>query len=116
MLCFQLIFDYESEIIPTNLHPQPPRRAKSLMHLYVPVEDYDCPKEMFFENETAFTSDGSDSLLSASKCQKKLEKNTHEYTNINENVNRVILNTIMDARERNQQEQVKVKRLKSRGS
>lgn len=62
----------ELEIIPSNLHPQPPRKARSLIHLFIPAEDYDyCNnKEMFFENETAFTSEeGSDSLLSASKCQ-----------------------------------------------
>lgn len=60
----------ENEIIPSELHPQPPRRAKSLVHLFVPSEDYYyCPKELFFENETPYTStDGSDSLLSASKC------------------------------------------------
>ncbi|XP_066261828.1 uncharacterized protein mwh isoform X1 [Euwallacea similis] len=60
----------EGEIIPSDLHPQPPRRTKSLMHLFVPSEDYYyCPKELFFENETPYTStDGSDSLLSASKC------------------------------------------------
>ncbi|XP_022905139.1 uncharacterized protein [Onthophagus taurus] len=68
-------YDYESEIIPTNLHPQPPRKSKSMVHLYVPSEDYDCPKE-FFENETAFSSEeGSDSLLSASKCIPKYNKN-----------------------------------------
>ncbi|XP_076259772.1 multiple wing hairs isoform X2 [Rhynchophorus ferrugineus] len=59
----------ESEIIPTDLHPQPPRRAKSLVHLFVPSEDYYyCPKELFFENETPYTStEGSDSLLSSAK-------------------------------------------------
>lgn len=61
----------EIEIIPSNLHPPPPRRTKSLVHLFIPAEDYDYGnKELFFENETAFTSDeGSDSLLSASKYQ-----------------------------------------------
>ncbi|XP_030745278.1 uncharacterized protein LOC115874313 [Sitophilus oryzae] len=59
----------ETEIIPSELHPQPPRRAKSLVHLFVPTEDYYyCPKELFFENETPYTStEGSDSLLSISK-------------------------------------------------
>ncbi|KAI4456664.1 formin-like protein [Holotrichia oblita] len=69
--------DYESEIIPTNLHPQPPRKTRSMVHLYVPSEDYDCPKEIFFENETAFSSEqGSDSLLSASKCLPKFNRNS----------------------------------------
>uniref|UniRef100_A0AAR5PJC6 GBD/FH3 domain-containing protein n=1 Tax=Dendroctonus ponderosae TaxID=77166 RepID=A0AAR5PJC6_DENPD len=60
----------DNEIIPAELHPLPPRRAKSLVHLFVPSEDYYyCPKELFFENETPYTStEGSDSLLSASKC------------------------------------------------
>lgn len=63
----------ESEIIPSNLQPQPPRKTRSLVHLYIPSEDYDYNhKEMFFENETMFTSEeGSDSLLSASKCIPK---------------------------------------------
>lgn len=61
----------EIEIIPSNLHPPPPRRTKSLVHLFIPAEDYDYGnKELFFENETAFTSEeGSDSLLSTSKYQ-----------------------------------------------
>ncbi|KAJ8915102.1 hypothetical protein NQ315_000354 [Exocentrus adspersus] len=68
-----VIVTNENEIVPSNLHPQPPRKARSLMHLFIPAEDYDyCNKEMFFENETAFTSEeGSDSLLSASKCLEK---------------------------------------------
>lgn len=59
----------ENEIIPSNLHPQPPRKTKSLVQLFLPMEEYEyCNKELFFENETAFTSDeGSDSLLSGSK-------------------------------------------------
>ncbi|CAH0564231.1 unnamed protein product [Brassicogethes aeneus] len=72
--------DNETEIIPTNIYPQPPRKARSLVHLFHPAEDYDyCNnKELFFENETAFTSEeGSDSLLSASRCQlPKLERDS----------------------------------------
>lgn len=65
----QSLFEKENEIIPTILHPQPPRRTRSLVHLFIPAEDYDYDKkEIFFENETTFTSEeGSDSLLSASK-------------------------------------------------
>ncbi|RZC41257.1 Drf FH3 and/or DUF724 domain containing protein [Asbolus verrucosus] len=61
----------ELEIVPSNLHPPPPRRTRSLVHLFIPAEDYDYGnKELFFENETAFTSEeGSDSLLSTSKYQ-----------------------------------------------
>lgn len=69
----QMTVDYsnEMEIVPSNLHPQPPRRTKSLIHLFIPNEDYEYTnKELFFENETAYTSEeGSDSLLSASKYQ-----------------------------------------------
>lgn len=83
----------EAEIVPSNLHPQPPRKTRSLVHLYIPTEDYDYhQKEIIFENESPYQSDeSSDSLLSASKCveQKKVHNN-----------NRDILNTIMDARER----------------
>ncbi|KAF5285565.1 hypothetical protein FQR65_LT13199 [Abscondita terminalis] len=70
------IFDSETEIVPANLQPQPPRRTKSLVHLYVPTEDYAYSKEIFFENETPYTSDeGSDSLLSASKYRlPRIEK------------------------------------------
>lgn len=59
----------EHEIIPSNLHPQPPRKTRSLVHLFLPMEEFEyCNKELFFENETAFTSEeGSDSLLSGSK-------------------------------------------------
>lgn len=65
----QSLLEKENEIIPANLHPQPPRRTRSLVHLFIPAEDYDYDnKEIFFENETTFTSEeGSDSLLSASK-------------------------------------------------
>ncbi|KAJ8934903.1 hypothetical protein NQ318_007109 [Aromia moschata] len=74
----------ECEIVPSNLHPQPPRKARSLVHLFMPTEDYDiCNKELFFENDTAFTSEeGSDSLLSASKCHlPKIEKEPKRESN-----------------------------------
>lgn len=72
----------ECEIVPANLHPQPPRRTKSLVHLFSPPEDYGyCNKEFFFENETAFSSDeGSDSLLSASRCFLMPSATTQEVT------------------------------------
>lgn len=85
-----IILDKESEIVPSNLHPQPPRRTRSLVHLFIPAEDYDYDnKEIFFENETTFTSEeGSDSLLSASKCQlPRLEKEAKRNTNQNETRN-----------------------------
>lgn len=90
--------EYEEEIVPQNLHPQPPRKTRSLVHLYIPTEDYDYhQKEIIFENEIPLTSDeSSDSLLSTSKCNQIPTKDTH----ITSNNNREILNTIMDARER----------------
>lgn len=89
----------EAEIVPSNLHPQPPRRTRSLVHLYIPTEEYEYhQKEMYFENETQFMSDeSSDSLLSASKCQipqPEIDKP------IPINNNRELLNTIMDARDK----------------
>lgn len=88
----------EAEIVPSNLHPQPPRRTRSLVHLYIPTEDYEYgnQKGPFLENETPFTSDeSSDSLLSASRQVPVEEKGP-----IVGNNNRELLNTIMDARER----------------
>lgn len=90
----------EAEIVPCNLHPQPPRKTRSLVHLYVPTEDYEYnQKNVIFENETPFTSDeSSDSLLSASKCHQVTQEKEIPLTTSNNN--REILNTIMDARER----------------
>ena len=68
----------EAQIVPSNLHPQPPRKTRSLVHLFIPAEDYDYGnKELFFENETPFSSEeGSDSLLSTSKYQlPRVDKN-----------------------------------------
>ncbi|XP_065156527.1 uncharacterized protein mwh isoform X2 [Atheta coriaria] len=58
----------ECEIVPSNLHPQPPRKTRSLVHLYIPNEDY-YNKEIFFDEPTFTSDESSDSLLSASKCQ-----------------------------------------------
>lgn len=99
----------EAEIVPSNLNPQPPRRTRSLVHLYIPSDEYEYhQKEMYFENETQFLSDeSSDSLLSASKYQKPhVLKDVHPVSN-----NRELLNTIMDARERAiQQEKSRLKK------
>ncbi|CAH1116162.1 unnamed protein product [Phaedon cochleariae] len=64
----------EYEIIPSNLLPQPPRRARSLMHLFVPAEDYGyCNREIFFDKES-LTSEGSFSLVSVSRyCHPSVE-------------------------------------------
>lgn len=92
------IFDSEHEIVPSNLHPQPPRRTRSLIHLFIPSEDYDYNnKEIFFENETPYTSDeGSDSLLSASKCRlPRIDKDIPNSNGISNN-NRTGMHTIID--------------------
>lgn len=89
----QTLFDKEVEIVPANLHPQPPRRTRSLVHLFIPAEDYDYDnKEIFFENETTFTSEeGSDSLLSASKYhlprldKENLKSSDHEKQKLRKN-------------------------------
>lgn len=106
----------ENEIVPSNLHPQPPRKSKSLVHLFFSGDGNDQPiqyesrqQEIFFfdEDEPVSTSeeDDDDSLLSASKCQQQgnlpmidrdeIIKNAHD--------NRALLNSIMDARDRAEQ-------------
>ncbi|KAJ1527395.1 hypothetical protein ONE63_007378 [Megalurothrips usitatus] len=64
----------ESEIVPCALLPQPPRRAKSLVHLCAPSKDYVnlCNSSPFFDDADSFSNvsgdgDNSDSLLSASR-------------------------------------------------
>ncbi|XP_034247856.1 uncharacterized protein LOC117649327 [Thrips palmi] len=64
----------ESEIVPSALLPQPPRRAKSLVHLCAPSKDYVnlCNSSPFFDDADSFSNmsgdgDNSDSLLSASR-------------------------------------------------
>lgn len=68
--------DGESEIVPSALLPQPPRRAKSLVHLCAPSTDYVnlCNSSPFFDDADSFSNgsgdgDNSDSLLSASREQ-----------------------------------------------
>lgn len=80
----------ECEIVPSNLHPQPPRKTRSLIHLFVPSEDYDYNnKEIFFENETMYTSEeGSDSLLSASKCIAKHDKSSSKNVKVVKETNK----------------------------
>lgn len=69
--------DQESEIIPSKIVPHPPRKAKSLLHLFVPpVVDQGLvykPPDLYDDN--FYSSDeGSDSLLSASKYTKPVSK------------------------------------------
>ncbi|XP_049868993.1 uncharacterized protein LOC126368856 [Pectinophora gossypiella] len=70
--------DHESEIVPSKILPHPPRKAKSLVHLFVPQVDqgllYNKPPDLY--EDTFYSSDeGSDSLLSASRCQNVVAKN-----------------------------------------
>lgn len=69
--------DQESEIIPSKIVPHPPRKAKSLLHLFAaPVVEQGLvykPPDLYDDN--FYSSDeGSDSLLSASKYTKPVTK------------------------------------------
>ncbi|XP_050560821.1 uncharacterized protein LOC118264513 isoform X1 [Spodoptera frugiperda] len=69
--------DQESEIVPSRIVPHPPRKAKSLLHLFVPpVVDQGLvykPPDLY--DDHFYSSDeGSDSLLSASKYTKPVSK------------------------------------------
>lgn len=71
--------DEESEIVPSKIHPHPPRRAKSLLHLFVPPLEqgiiFNKPQNPYDEN--FYSSDeGSDSLLSASRLQNQVKTKT----------------------------------------
>lgn len=69
--------DDEAEIVPSKIVPHPPRKAKSLVHLFVPPVDqgllYNKPQDLYDDN--FYSSDeGSDSLLSASRCMNPITK------------------------------------------
>lgn len=69
--------DEEAEIVPSKIVPHPPRKAKSLVHLFVPPVDqglvYNKPQDLYDDN--FYSSDeGSDSLLSASRCMNPITK------------------------------------------
>lgn len=78
MECLNENDDIEDEIVPTKIMPPPPRKAKSLIHLFAPPADQGYlykPLDMF--DDTFYSSDeGSDSLLSASRCQDIIAKKT----------------------------------------
>lgn len=72
----------EAEIVPTKILPHPPRKAKSLIHL-MPVEGLIYKADAF---EEIYSSDeGSDSLLSASRCQNHTNKDSSNTFDFNEN-------------------------------
>ncbi|KAM3955557.1 LOW QUALITY PROTEIN: multiple wing hairs [Aphomia sociella] len=70
--------DEEIKIVPSKILPHPPRKAKSLIHLFVPPADQGLLyKRPDLYDDAFYSSDeGSDSLLSASRCQNQVTKNT----------------------------------------
>ncbi|XP_077297031.1 multiple wing hairs isoform X2 [Arctopsyche grandis] len=98
--------DSESEIIPAKLLPQPPRKSKSLVHLFIPVAEQGVicndKRTLAYEEEQQYYSsdEGSDSLLSASRCQPQILPRPNKQEVFIKTNNRSLLNTIMDARER----------------
>ncbi|XP_039754160.1 uncharacterized protein LOC120629318 isoform X1 [Pararge aegeria] len=67
----------EAEIVPSKILPHPPRKAKSLIHLFVPPVEHGLlySKAPDIQDENFYSSDeGSDSLLSASRCQNNITK------------------------------------------
>lgn len=58
----------ETEIVPAIILPQPPRRAKSLVHIFLSGRECDDGKHEFFDEET--DSDSSDSLLTRESRRK----------------------------------------------
>ncbi|CAG9093150.1 unnamed protein product [Plutella xylostella] len=68
--------DDETEIVPSKILPHPPRKSKSLIHLFPPVDQglvYNKPPDIYDEN--FYSSDeGSDSLLSSSRCRNEVTK------------------------------------------
>lgn len=78
MECLDDNDDDEDEIVPSKILPHPPRKAKSLIHLFAPPVDQGMlykPPDLY--DDTYYSSDeGSDSLLSASRCQDGVAKKT----------------------------------------
>ncbi|XP_052740083.1 uncharacterized protein LOC112048070 isoform X2 [Bicyclus anynana] len=71
------IEEEEAVIVPSKILPHPPRKAKSLIHLFVPPVEHGLlySKAPDIIDDNFYSSDeGSDSLLSASRCQNKVTK------------------------------------------
>ncbi|XP_030022203.1 uncharacterized protein LOC115441525 isoform X2 [Manduca sexta] len=69
--------DHEIEIVPSKIIPHPPRKSKSLLHLFAaPIDQgllYNKQRQLYDDN--FYSSDeGSDSLLSASRYQNQVRK------------------------------------------
>ncbi|XP_072392957.1 uncharacterized protein mwh [Diabrotica undecimpunctata] len=88
---YALTSDYE--IIPSNLQPEPPRKSRSLIHLFLPTADYDYnTKELFFETESV-TTDSSFSVVDVSKyCPALYEKKTEPIPIASTPINNVVHN------------------------
>lgn len=102
--------DNEPEIVPSKILPHPPRKAKSLIHLFVPpVEQgllYSKAPDLLEDNNFYSSDEGSDSLLSASRCQNNVIKKT-SVTSFDFNECRAKFDSV-------EHDDVKVKRTKSR--
>ncbi|KAK6643065.1 hypothetical protein RUM43_004568 [Polyplax serrata] len=73
----------ETEIVPSLLHPQPPRKAKSLVHIYFSGRDFDSQentKNEFFDEDT--DTESSDSLLTATREKRSMNRNYNRSLNI----------------------------------
>ncbi|XP_028028039.1 uncharacterized protein LOC114241409 [Bombyx mandarina] len=70
--------DQEAVIVPSKIVPHPPRRAKSLLHLFTPPVDqgllYNKPPPDIYDEHFYSSDEGSDSLLSSSRCQGQNSK------------------------------------------
>lgn len=77
----------EAEIVPSKILPHPPRKAKSLIHLFIPPGGqglYSKAPDIFEENNFYSSDEGSDSLLSASRCQERVQKKSDASFDFNE--------------------------------
>lgn len=87
--------DEEAEIVPCKILPHPPRKAKSLVHLFVPPVDqgiYNKPPDIYDDN--FYSSDeGSDSLLSASRCTNNQVTKKPSITSFDFNETRAVFNS-----------------------
>nr|XP_026487001.1 uncharacterized protein LOC113394046 isoform X1 [Vanessa tameamea] len=70
--------EQEAAIVPSKILPHPPRKAKSLIHLFVPPTEqgllYSKAPDLIEDNNFYSSDEGSDSLLSASRCQNHVTK------------------------------------------
>ncbi|CAH2980517.1 unnamed protein product [Chilo suppressalis] len=68
--------DEETAIVPSKILPHPPRKAKSLIHLFNPPAEQGllCKPADLYDDNFYSSDEESDSLLSASRCQNQLTK------------------------------------------